>query len=86
MTGNELATVVAERANVKIVVANNASYSTIRMYQERFYPGRTSATKLVNPDFALLAEAFGARGFRVTSARTPIRYPRSAAALRPLRH
>jgi len=68
MTGNELATAVAENANVKIIVANNGSFSTIRMYQEKFYPGRISATKLVNPDFAALANAFGARGFRVTSA------------------
>ena len=68
MTGNELATAVAERANLKIIVANNGSYSTIRMYQEKFYPGRPSATKLVNPDFAVLAAAFGARGFRVSSA------------------
>jgi acetolactate synthase-1/2/3 large subunit len=67
MTGNELATAVAQQANVKIFVANNSSYSTIRMYQERTFPGRVKGTSLVNPDFAAFAASFGALGLKVTS-------------------
>ena len=65
MTGNELATAVQYRLPVTAVVANNRSYGTIRLHQEKFYPGRTIATELGNPDFARLAEAFGAKGFRI---------------------
>jgi len=41
---------------------NNGMYGTIRMHQERQYPGRVVGTELVNPDFAAYAEAFGAHG------------------------
>jgi len=37
-------------------------YGTIRMHQERHYPGRVSGTELRNPDFAALARAYGAHG------------------------
>jgi len=62
MTGQELATAVQESAAVVILVVNNGMYGTIRMHQERHYPGRVSGTDLVNPDFAALARAFGAHG------------------------
>ena len=62
MTGQELGTAVQYGANVIVVVVNNAMWGTIRMHQERSYPGRVSATELVNPDFAKLAEAYGAHG------------------------
>ncbi|MEO5633136.1 thiamine pyrophosphate-binding protein [Gaiella sp.] len=62
MTGQELATAVQENAAVVILVVNNGMYGTIRMHQERHYPGRVSGTDLVNPDFAALARAFGAHG------------------------
>jgi acetolactate synthase-1/2/3 large subunit len=62
MTGQELATAVQEGAAVVILVVNNGMYGTIRMHQERHYPGRVSGTDLVNPDFAALASAFGAHG------------------------
>jgi acetolactate synthase-1/2/3 large subunit len=65
MTGNELATAVQYRLPITAIVANNRSYGTIRLHQEKFYPGRTIATELGNPDFARLAEAFGARGYRI---------------------
>ncbi|MGO4395118.1 thiamine pyrophosphate-dependent enzyme [Variovorax sp. M-6] len=65
MTGNELATAVARRAQPKIFIANNGSYGTIRTYQERAYPGRPIGTDLGNPDFARLADAFGATGIRI---------------------
>jgi acetolactate synthase-1/2/3 large subunit len=62
MTGQELGTAVQYGANIVVVVINNAMWGTIRMHQERSYPGRVSATDLVNPDFAKLAEAYGAHG------------------------
>jgi acetolactate synthase-1/2/3 large subunit len=65
MTGQELATAVQYEANVVIVVVDNASYGTIRMHQERHFPGRISATDLRNPDFAAYARAFGAWGATV---------------------
>jgi acetolactate synthase-1/2/3 large subunit len=67
MNGQELATAVRERANVVIVVVNNGMYGTIRMHQEREYPGRVMATDLANPDFAALARAYGAHGETVTA-------------------
>ncbi|MEE4206744.1 MAG: thiamine pyrophosphate-dependent enzyme [Erythrobacter sp.] len=60
MNGQELATAAQEGANLLVVVVDNCAYGTIRMHQEREYPGRVSATTLANPDFAKLAEAFGA--------------------------
>jgi len=67
MTGQELATAVAERAAVLILVFNNGMYGTIRMHQERTYPHRVHGTTLHNPDFAALARAFGAFGESVES-------------------
>ncbi|HTZ80842.1 MAG TPA: thiamine pyrophosphate-dependent enzyme [Stellaceae bacterium] len=69
MTGNELATAVQQRLPVTVIVANNGSYGTIRQHQERSFPGRKIATDLINPDFARLADAFGARGFRIDHPR-----------------
>jgi acetolactate synthase-1/2/3 large subunit len=62
MNGQELATAVSRQANLLILVVDNGSYGTIRMHQEREYPGRVSGTGLVNPDFAALARAYGAWG------------------------
>lgn len=45
-----------------MILINNESYGTIRMHQERAYPGRVSGTGLTNPDFAALAQAYGAFG------------------------
>lgn len=61
MNGQELATAVQHGANLLVIVVDNAAYGTIRMHQEREFPGeeRISATRLANPDFAALAEAFG---------------------------
>ena len=60
MNGQELATAVQYRANVVFIVVDNGMYGTIRMHQERQFPGRVYATDLVNPDFAALAQAYGA--------------------------
>jgi acetolactate synthase-1/2/3 large subunit len=62
MNGQEVATAVQYGAAVVFVVIDNAMYGTIRMHQERTYPGRMSGTELVNPDFAALARAYGAHG------------------------
>ena len=62
MNGQELATAVQYQAGVVIIVFNNQMFGTIRMHQERDYPGRVSGTTLHNPDFAALARAYGAHG------------------------
>lgn len=67
MNGQELATAVQYRAGVIIIVFNNGMFGTIRMHQEKNYPGRISGTELHNPDFAALARAYGASGEVVTS-------------------
>lgn len=65
MHGQEFATAVQYRLPVIIVVIDNGMYGTIRMHQERDYPGRVYATGLVNPDFRAYAFAFGGHGERV---------------------
>ncbi|WP_046864220.1 thiamine pyrophosphate-binding protein [Microvirga massiliensis] len=65
MNGQELATAVQYDLPVLIIVVDNGMYGTIRMHQERHYPGRISATNLKNPDFAAYARAFGGHGERV---------------------
>jgi acetolactate synthase-1/2/3 large subunit len=59
MTGNELAVAVERKLPVKIFLSNNRSLGTIRLHQERMYPGRSHATDLTGPDFSKLAQAFG---------------------------
>ncbi len=66
MTGQEFATAMRYNAAVIFIVVNNAMYGTIRMHQERTYPGRVSGTGLTNPDFAAYARAFGGFGAIVT--------------------
>jgi acetolactate synthase-1/2/3 large subunit len=62
MNGQEIATAVQHGANFVALVVNNGLYGTIRMHQEREYPGRVFGTDLKNPDFAAYARAFGAHG------------------------
>lgn len=62
MNGQELATAAQYGAPVICLVVNNGMYGTIRMHQEREYPGRISGTELKNPDFAAYARAFGGHG------------------------
>lgn len=62
MTLNEMSTAVQHGAQVVVIVANNGRYGTIRMHQERAYPGRVSGTDLANPEFAALARAYGGHG------------------------
>ena len=62
MHGQEFATAVQYGLPIIALVINNGMYGTIRMHQEREYPGRVSATALANPDFAALARAYGGHG------------------------
>jgi acetolactate synthase I/II/III large subunit len=65
MNGQEFATAVQYDLPIIVIVLDNGMYGTIRMHQERHYPGRISATQLKNPDFAAYARAFGGHGERV---------------------
>jgi acetolactate synthase-1/2/3 large subunit len=65
MTGQELATSLAEGTGPIILLFNNAMYGTIRMHQERRFPGRVVGTALKNPDFPTLARAYGAFSARI---------------------
>jgi acetolactate synthase I/II/III large subunit len=66
MTGQEIATSLAEGPGPIILVFNNSMYGTIRMHQERRFPGRISGTNLKNPDFIALARAYGAYAAQVS--------------------
>ncbi len=79
MTGQELMTALGEGAGPIILLFNNAMYGTIRMHQERRFPGRVVGTALRNPDFAALAAAYG--GFGAVVARTEEFAPAFEAAL-----
>ena len=67
MTGQEIATAFHHGVAPIVLVFNNQMYGTIRMYQERSYPGRVSGTALTNPDFARLIEAYGGHGETVVN-------------------
>ena len=68
MNGQEFATAVQYDLPIIVIVADNGTYGTIRMHQEREYPTRVVGTELKNPDFAAYAKAFG--GFGVTVEKT----------------
>ena len=65
MNGQEFATAVQYALPIVVIVCDNGLYGTIRMHQEREYPGRPCATALRNPDFAAYARAFGGFGATV---------------------
>ncbi|WP_347138469.1 thiamine pyrophosphate-dependent enzyme [Paracoccus sp. SSK6] len=67
MTGAELATAMQAGAQPIVLVLNNGIYGTIRAHQERTYPGRVSGTTMQNPDFAMLAQAYGLHAERVAA-------------------
>jgi Thiamine pyrophosphate-requiring enzymes [acetolactate synthase, pyruvate dehydrogenase (cytochrome), glyoxylate carboligase, phosphonopyruvate decarboxylase] len=62
MHGQEFITAVRYDLPIITVLVNNGTYGTIRMHQEREYPGRVSGTDLVNPDFVAFAQAYGGHG------------------------
>ena len=65
MYPQEIATAAAHGANLIVILVNNRMYGTIRMHQERRYPGRQSGTTIVNPDFVAMAKSCGAWAERV---------------------
>lgn len=65
MNGQELATAAQYGATPLVIVMDNQEYGTIRTHQERHYPQRVSGTQLKNPEFALMAQAFGGFGIKV---------------------
>ena len=69
MTGNEIATAMREGVAPVVILSDNSGYGTIGMHHEGRYPGRPydQATRLVNPDFAAWARAFGAAGLSITA-------------------
>ena len=84
MNGQEFATAVQYNLPIVVIVCDNASYGTIRMHQEREYPGRVVATDLRNPDFAAYAKAFGGVGFTVErTADFPAAFAAARAAKAP---
>jgi acetolactate synthase-1/2/3 large subunit len=84
MSSEELATAVQYGANIVILLYDNGLYGTIRIHEENRLDGRTNGTDLTNPDFVLLAKAYGAHGERVTTTEefAPA-FERALAAGRP---
>src|SRR5699024_4035002 len=66
MTCQELGTAAQAKARPIILLLNNGIYGTIRVHQERHYPGRVMGTTLENPDFVVLAQSYGFHAERVT--------------------
>ncbi|WP_234814886.1 thiamine pyrophosphate-dependent enzyme, partial [Noviherbaspirillum denitrificans] len=80
----EMATAVQYGLNIIFIVVNNGMYGSIRMHQEKHYPERVHGTDLVNPDFAVLAQAYGIAGERVERTEDfPAAFARARAAGRP---
>ena len=69
MSIQEFGTAMQYNANIIIIISNNGVYGTIRMHQERTYPGRISGTDMLNPNFASLAQAYGGFGETVTKTK-----------------
>jgi acetolactate synthase-1/2/3 large subunit len=67
MASPDFATAVQNNLGIVVIIINNATYGSIRMHQERHYPGRPSGTALRNPDFAMLAKTYGVFGTVVES-------------------
>jgi len=83
MAGHELATAIQEQLRLIVLVCDNGMLGTIRMHQERSYPGHVEGTTLVNPDFVQLAEAYGCHAERVDrDGDFPAAFARALAAER----
>jgi acetolactate synthase-1/2/3 large subunit len=84
MTMQEFGTACQYDANIIVLISNNGMYGTIRMHQERHYPGRVSGTTMINPDFASLARSYSAFGETVSRNEDfPAAFSRAKAAGRP---
>ena len=66
MSGMEFGVACEHNLNLKVIVCDNGIYGTIRMHQERDFPGRQSGTSMLNPDFAQWALSYGATGLSVS--------------------
>ena len=81
MNGQELGTAQQYGAAPVILLLNNGTYGTIRMHQEKAYPGRVSGTDIVNPDFTMIAKAYGFHSERVTqTGEFPAAFERATAS------
>lgn len=78
MTGSELAVALERRLPLKVVVSENGTYGSIRLHQERDYPGRVNGTSFTNPDLELIGRAYG---LTVTRIRTTAEVPQIADLL-----
>jgi len=84
MNGQEFATAVQYDIPIIVAVIDNGMYGTIRMHQEREYPGRIVATDLRNPDFVAYARAFGGFGVDVeNTAEFPAAFKQAQASGKP---
>jgi len=84
MSAQELSTAVQYGLDPVVLIVNNGTFGTIRMHQERNYPGRVVGTDLVNPDFAELARSFGCHGETVErTADVEAAFERSIASGKP---
>ncbi len=80
MTGSELSVAIERRLPIKLFLAENRMYGSIRIQQEREYPGRVSGTSFTNPDFALIGRAYGAAVTRIRGAAELAQIPQVLAA------
>jgi acetolactate synthase-1/2/3 large subunit len=83
MTGNELAVAKERGLPIKVIVAENGVYGSIRVHQERQFPGRTTGTGFVNPDLGLIAQAYGLPLTRIDSEADLPRLPPALHASGP---
>ena len=67
MTLQELGTIMQERVGVKIILLNNNWLGNVRQWQELFFGCRFSQTRMLNPDYSLIARAYGIRCVTVSS-------------------
>jgi acetolactate synthase-1/2/3 large subunit len=75
MTGSELAVALERKLPLKIIVSENGTYGSIRIHQERLYPGRVVGTSFTNPDLALIGQAYGCAVTRISDKAQLSRLP-----------
>lgn len=75
MTGSELAVAMERKLPLKIIVSENRLYGSIRIHQEKSYPGRSVGTSFVNPDLDLIGKAYGCSVTRISNASQLARLP-----------
>jgi acetolactate synthase-1/2/3 large subunit len=75
MTGGELAVALERDLDLKVILSENGIYASIRIHQERDYPGRTIGTSFTNPDFELIGRAYGCEVTRIRDEADLARLP-----------